>query len=98
MKIILNFKTKEEKIVFLYFVLRNMNEISTLCQCSKSRVQRTIKEFLNNKVILKPLPIGRPKILNEAILVKICSKLLDNPHCSIREIRNSIFEKLGVTC
>ena len=98
MKIIPNFKTKEEEIVFLYFVLRNMNDISASCRCSKNRVQRTIKEFLTNKTIPKPLPIGRPKILNEDILVEICSKLLDNPHCSIREIRNSIFEKLGVTC
>ena len=98
MKIIPNFKTKEEEIVFLYFVLRNMNDISASCRCSKTRVQRTIKEFLTNKTIPKPLPIGQPKILNEDILVEICSKLLDNPHCSIREIRNSIFEKLGVTC
>ena len=91
-----NFKTKEEQIVYFYYIFQNMDKVAEICHCSKTRVQRTMKLFAKDKAIPLPLDIGRPKLLNQKLLLEICSLVLNNPHCSIEWIRKNINEKLGI--
>ena len=73
-----------------------MDKVAKACHCSKTRVQRTMKLFVKDKVIPLPLEMGRPKLLNQNLLLEICSLVLGNPHCSIDWVRHSINQKFGI--
>ena len=84
-------KEVEDQIIFLYYAYGgNRRKVSRMLHVSPKRVHRAVDIFLEEQVIPRSLPIGRPKKVNPVIVANIKAQVLANHRISIAQIQQKL--------
>ena len=81
----------EDQIIFLYYAYGgNKRKVSRTLHVSPKHVRRAVDTFLEEQVVPRPLPMGRPKKVNPVIAASIKAQALDNHRISIAQIQQHL--------
>lgn len=86
----LNFATKEERIIFYYYLFGDQRSVQRRVGTSFRRITRTIREFIATSNIPSPVKRGRPQKTTAEMIAKIEANILNDHSTSISALQHDI--------